>query len=230
MYSGHSTESLDQCRVTLNPTVGRVCAPQKARGRSRSHSFNSLLVATLCWLACSAAYADTPLTLVLNWVPGADHAPFFYALRQGWYAAAGIALSVDSVAGSPEAIKRAVQAPGTLAVADFVSYLRARTSFPGATAVMALQPLSPYAVYFSAASGITRAQDLAGKRIAVQPQDPMRRLWRPLAQRNATATDAVTWVDRSNAEKPDALARRRGRCRFQPVPPQPSQLRRGPGP
>ncbi len=88
--------------------------------------------AILLWLALSPALASEPLTLVLNWVPGADHAPFFYALRQGWYAAAGIALSVDSVAGSPEAIKRAAQTPGTLAVADFVSYLRARTSFPGA--------------------------------------------------------------------------------------------------
>jgi NitT/TauT family transport system substrate-binding protein len=169
----------------------------------------------LC-LALSPALASEPLTLVLNWVPGADHAPFFFALRQGWYAQAGIALTVDSVAGSPEAMKRAAHEPSTLAVADFVAYLRARSSFPDAAAVMALQPRSPYAVYFSAASGIERVQDLAGKRIAAQAQDPMRRLWRPLAQRNAAAAESITWVDRSNAAKPDALLAGEADAAFNP--------------
>ena len=175
-----------------------------------------LAVAALCGLLSSAGRADAPLTLVLNWVPGADHAPFFYALREGWYARAGIVLSIESVAGSPEAIKRAAQTPATLAVADFVSYLRARSSLPGTTAVLALQPLSPYAVYFSATSGIAGAQDLAGKRIAVQPQDPMRRLWPVLAQRNGIATGNVTWVDRSNAQKPDALLAGEADAAFNP--------------
>ena len=43
MWPGRPTQPLDQCRVTLNQTVGRVCAPQQARGRSRSHFFDSLL-------------------------------------------------------------------------------------------------------------------------------------------------------------------------------------------
>jgi NitT/TauT family transport system substrate-binding protein len=174
-----------------------------------------ILVSLLGQLAVPA-YAGTPLTLVLNWVPGADHAPFFFALRQGWYEEAGIALTVDSVAGSPEAIKRAAQDASTLAVADFVSYLRTRSSFPDATAIMTLQPRSPYAIYFSAASGIERVQDLAGKRIAAQAQDPMRRLWRPLAQRNAVAAESVTWADRSNAAKPDALAAGEADAAFNP--------------
>jgi NitT/TauT family transport system substrate-binding protein len=175
-----------------------------------------LLCVVVLGLLTLPAHAGTPLTLVLNWVPGAEHAPFFFALRQGWYADAGIALTVDSVAGSPEAMKRAAHDAGTVAIADFVSYLRAHSSFPGTTAVMALQPRSPYAVYFSAASGIERVQDLAGERIACQPQDPMRRLWRPLAQRYAVAADSVTWVDRSNAAKPDALAAGEADAAFNP--------------
>jgi NitT/TauT family transport system substrate-binding protein len=162
------------------------------------------------------AHAGTPLTVVLNWVPGADHAPFFFALRQGWYAQAGIELTIDSVAGSPEAIKRAAGNPGTVAVADFVAYLRTRGSIAGTTAVMALQPRSPYGVYFSSASGIERVQDLAGKRIAVQPQDPMRRLWQSLAQRNGVPAGPAAWVDRSNAAKPDALAAGEADAAFNP--------------
>ena len=44
MHSNYPIEPLNQCRVTPNPPDGRGCAPQKARGRSRSHFFNSLLV------------------------------------------------------------------------------------------------------------------------------------------------------------------------------------------
>lgn len=175
-----------------------------------------LAAAALCWLVCAAARADTPLTLVLNWVPGADHAPFFFALRRGWYAQAEIALSIESVAGSPEAIKRAAQTPGTLAVADFVSYLRARSRYADTIAVMALQPVSPYGIYYSAASGIERVQDLAGKRIAVQPQDPLRLLWGPVAKRNGVATGTTLWIDRSNADKPDALAAGEADAAFNP--------------
>ncbi len=174
------------------------------------------LAVFLCGLLALPARADTPLTLVLNWVPGADHAPFFFALRQGWYAQAGIELTIDSVAGSPEAIKRAARGAGTVAVADFVAYLRTRSGLADTTAVMALQPRSPYAVYFSSASGIERVQDLAGKRIAVQPQDPMRGLWRPLAQRNGVTAGPAAWVDRSNAAKPDALAAGEADAAFNP--------------
>lgn len=175
-----------------------------------------LLVVLAAFLCALPARAGTPLTLVLNWVPGADHAPIFFALRQGWYAQAGIDLTIESVAGSPEAIKRAARDAGTVAVADFVAYLRAHSSVPGTTAVMALQPRSPWAVYFSSASGIERAQDLAGKRIAVQAQDPMRRLWRPLAQRNGVAAEPVSWLDLSNAAKPDALAAGEADAAFNP--------------
>jgi NitT/TauT family transport system substrate-binding protein len=174
------------------------------------------LAAFLAGLLALPARAETPLTLVLNWVPGADHAPFFFALRQGWYAQAGIELTIDSVAGSPEAIRRVARDAGTVAVADFVAYLRTRGGLADTTAVMALQPRSPYAVYFSSASGIERLQDLAGTRIAVQPQDPMRRLWRPLAKRNGVTGEPPVWVDRSNAAKPDALAAGEADAAFNP--------------
>jgi NitT/TauT family transport system substrate-binding protein len=146
------------------------------------------------------------LTLVLNWVPSADHAPFFYAERRGWFRDAGIALAIDSVAGSPEAIKRAVNEPHTLAVADFVAFLRTRDAITPAYAVMALQPRSPYAVYYADTAGIRGPQDLGGKRIAAMEQDPMRGLWTVLAARNGIDASQTRWGALSNPQKADALA------------------------
>ena len=164
------------------------------------------------WLACALVFAPAPgraaeaVTLVLNWIPSAEHAPFFYAAEQGWYREAGIELNIESVAGSPHAIKRAAQQANTLAVSDFIAYLRARGEHPTTVAIMALQPRSPCAIYYSARSGIGGVQDLAGKRIAAQPEDPMRGLWRVLAGRNGSDASSVNWIALSNPAKPDALA------------------------
>ena len=164
------------------------------------------LAALLLIVSPLSARCEEALTLVLNWVPGAEHAPFFYAKQQGWYRDAGIALTIDYVAGSPAAIQRAAQDPRTLASADFVAFLREYDKGSAVSAVMALQARSPYAVYSTEESGVRAMSDLAGKRIGAQPQDPMRPLFGVLAARNGLDPSGVIWVDRSNAAKPDALA------------------------
>jgi NitT/TauT family transport system substrate-binding protein len=165
---------------------------------------------------CCAAQADERLTVVLNWVPNAEHAPLFHARRQGWYARAGIAVEIEPVLGSPIAIERATRGAHTLAVADFVAWLRASAGGAQGAAVMVLEHGSPYAFYFDRRAGLAGPGDFAGRRFAAQPQDPMRALWPVLAARHlragtpasaAGATAAVRWVDMGNAAKPDALAR-----------------------
>jgi len=87
-----------------------------------------------------------------------------------------------------------------------VAFLREYDKGVAVKAVMALQTLSPYAIYSAEESGIRTVSDLAGKRLGAQPQDPMRRLFGVLAVRNGLDPSAVIWVDRSNAAKPDAVA------------------------
>lgn len=167
------------------------------------------LTALVGWLlvfSSACACAEETLTLVLNWVPDAEHALFFYAKQQGWYRDAGIALTIDYVAGSPAAIQRAAQETRTLATSDFVAFLREYDKGVAVSAVMALQPLSPYAIYSTEESGIHAMPDLSGKKVGAQPQDPMRQLFSVLANRNGLQPSTVIWVDRSNAAKPDALA------------------------
>ena len=58
------------------------------------------LALALGLLAPAGAWADDKLTLVLNWVPTADHSPYFYAKQRGWYAQAGIDLAIETGKGS----------------------------------------------------------------------------------------------------------------------------------
>mgnify|MGYP003673543312 CR=1 FL=1 len=65
--------------------------------------------------------------LILNWTPGADHAPIYYAIEQGWYADAGLDLTANSGKGSG----LAAQTVGTGASPSWARHLspnrRART-------------------------------------------------------------------------------------------------------
>ncbi|HEY7758610.1 MAG TPA: ABC transporter substrate-binding protein [Burkholderiales bacterium] len=152
---------------------------------------------------------------MLNWVPNAEHAPLFHARQQGWYAQGGIAVEIEPVLGSPVAIERAMRGARTLAVADFVAWLRASAAGAEGAAVMVLEHGSPYAFYFDRRMGPAGPGDFDGRRLAAQPQDPMRALWPVLAARNlrpdapdstGSETAAVRWVDMGNAAKPEALA------------------------
>ena len=39
-----------------------------------------------------SAMAAEKVEFILNWIAGGDHAPYYYALQQGWYKDAGIDL------------------------------------------------------------------------------------------------------------------------------------------
>ena len=180
--------------MTLRKAGGRI-APVLQSGLA-------LLVA----IACLTARAEQPLSVVLNWTPNAQHAPLFYARAQGWYRQAGIELSIEPLLGSPAAIERVASGGNILAVSDFVAWLRAAAKGAPGTAVMVLDDASPYAFYFDRARGPGQAAEFHDRRLAAQPQDPMRALWPVLAAR--LGVDAtVQWVDLANPAKPDALAR-----------------------
>jgi NitT/TauT family transport system substrate-binding protein len=165
-----------------------------------------LALALVTALACLTARAEERLTVVLNWAPNAEHAPLFFAREQGWYAEAGIGVELEPVLGSPVAIERAIAGARTLAVADFVAWLRASATGVDGAAIMALEDGSPYAFYFDRRMGIAGPGDFAGRRLAAQPHDPMRALWPVLAARQLRADAPVRWVEMGNAAKPEALA------------------------
>ena len=64
----------------------------------KSLRFAALLLALAAPI--TPAQAGQSVSLILNWTPAADHSPFYYAKSQGWYANAGIDLSIEVGKGS----------------------------------------------------------------------------------------------------------------------------------
>ena len=61
---------------------------------ARRHLAGAALVLAVPFSAGPAAAAET-INFVLNWVPGGDHAPVYWAREQGWYEDAGIDLNIE---------------------------------------------------------------------------------------------------------------------------------------
>ena len=151
------------------------------------------------------ASAQQPVTLYLNWRPGPEHAPLFYAQKAGLYAKAGVEVAIEPGTGSGNTVRLVSNNPHSMGVADFQSVLAARSRGTDVVAVMNLFANSPYTFYWRKSSGIRSIKDFAGRKIGAEARDPARLLWRALAQRNGIDPDSVTWVDVPNNEKVDAL-------------------------
>src|SRR4026207_695061 len=84
---------------------------------------------------CAAAES---VNLILNWTPTADHSPFYYAKSQGWYANAGIDLSIEVGKGSGVSSLKAGAGGAPFGIADLAPMLVARSKGADAVALMSI--------------------------------------------------------------------------------------------
>src|SRR5215467_16091447 len=84
---------------------------------------------------CTAGEA---VNLMLNWTPTADHSPFYYAKAQGWYAKAGIDLTIETGKGSGVSSLRVGSAGSPLGIADLATMLVSRGKGADVVALMSI--------------------------------------------------------------------------------------------
>jgi NitT/TauT family transport system substrate-binding protein len=150
--------------------------------------------AALALLAAPALAAD-PLNLTLNWTPGGDHSPFFYAEKMGWYKEAGIDLTVEFGKGSAFAVQKVGSGASPMGVADMTTVLQGRGKGADVVGVMAIYANSPFGFYWKKSSGIATVADFKGKRIGNPPADAARQMWPLLAKVMGLQPGDVTWVN-----------------------------------
>ncbi len=150
----------------------------------------------LAALALDAAPAAAQrINFALNWVAGGDHAPYFFALRQGWYREAGIEVDFEQSRGSAVSAQRVGAGTSQLGLSDMAVVLSARGRGAELVAVMNVYANSPQGMYWLRSSGIRSIRDLAGRRIGNPPGDAARVMWPALARANGIDPASVTWVN-----------------------------------
>jgi len=146
-------------------------------------------------LAAGPAAAQQKLDFILNWVPGGDHAPYYYAKKQGWYAKEGIDLNLEPGKGSALATQKVGAGANPIGLADMGGVLVAKGKGADTVGVFNVYANSPQGMYWLKSSGIKGIKDFPGKKIGNPAGDGARVMWPALAKANGVDPKSVTWVN-----------------------------------
>ena len=153
----------------------------------------------------ATAAAQTKVDFILNWVPGGDHAPYYYAKAQGWYAKEGIDLNLEPGKGSALATQKVGAGANPVGLADMGGVLVAKGKGADTVAVFNVYANSPQGLYWLKSSGIKGIKDFPGKKIGNPAADGARTMWPALAKANGIDPKSVTWVNIDANAKLSAL-------------------------
>ena len=103
-----------------------------------------LIAGTALALSFGPSLANEPVSLVLNWNPGGDHSPIFYALQEGWYADAGIDLEVASGSGSGMSSQQVGSGASDIGIAELGTAFVTRSQGGDLKAVMTIYANAPF--------------------------------------------------------------------------------------
>lgn len=162
------------------------------------------LTAAAAMVLPGAAVAED-LDMILNWVPTADHAPYFYAQQAGWYEEAGLNVSIQAGQGSSASAQRVGAGRSEVGVADMATALVASSKGADVVAVMAVYANSPQGFYWLKSSGIEGPEDFPGHTIGNPPADASRVMWPLFAETVGIAPDSVDFVNVSPQAKLTSL-------------------------
>ena len=154
-----------------------------------------LVAAAAAVLAVPAFAAEQKLDFILNWVPGGDHAPYYYAKKMGWYQKDGIDLNLEPGKGSALSTQRVGAGANPIGLADMAGVLVADGKGVDAVAVFNVYANSPQGMYWLKSSGIKGIKDFPGKKIGNPAGDAARVMWPALAKANGIDPNSVTWVN-----------------------------------
>lgn len=166
---------------------------------------NFLVPVLLLCGSAMVARAGESSKLLLNWVAGGDHAPYYYAQKTGAYKAAKLDLELLSGRGSSLAAQAVGAGIDQFGLADMTTVMVAIGKGADEVAVMNIYANYPGGFYWLKSSGIKSVRDLVGKRIGNPPGDAARALWPALAEANHVDPNAITWVNLSPNAKLAAL-------------------------
>ena len=124
-------------------------------------------------LVAAPAFAETDLPFALDWKFEGPSAPYFHALDAGYFADAGLNVSISEGSGALDAIPKVATGAFPVGFADINSLMRFLDQNPGApvTAVMMVYDKPPFAIVGRKSLGVSAPGDLEGTVLGAPPPD-----------------------------------------------------------
>jgi len=113
-------------------------------------------------LAATAAQAQQKVTLRLDWKPGGQHTPFYYAKDKGYFTQEGIDLQIIPGSGSSDSVKQLGTRSVDIAIVDALVLVQAAEQRVPVKAVAVYYQRTPIVVMSSKSKPFTNVQQLLG--------------------------------------------------------------------
>lgn len=171
----------------------------------------SLLVLTGCGAGGNEAKdpgtdgETTTVSLMLNWYPYGEHAPFYYGVQEGIFAKHGIDLNISAGQGSTKTTQATGSQQTDFGWADTPAVLSNIDKGVKVKSVGVFLQTTPSAVQVFADSNIRTPADLAGKTIAVSAGDAPTTTFPVYLDKAGVAADQVTQQSLDSAGKMSAM-------------------------
>lgn len=163
-----------------------------------------LMSAALLLSACGSSSTPEPqadgakalekVSVRLDWLAGAYHAPLFLALERGYYRDAGLDVSISNGQGSISTLQVVGSGNDTIGLASISALTLAASKGLPVVAIAGLIQRAPEAVLSLESAGISKPSDLEGKRWGAVAGDEAQRLFLAFAERNGVDVGKVRKV------------------------------------
>lgn len=157
----------------------------------------------------AGAQAPTPVRMMMDWAWQGPQAPFLLAAKKGYYAAEGVAITLDRGFGSLRTPTEIAQGTYQMGFADLPTAIQFMHRNPdaGIVCVGVIFDQSPLCAVTDANGSIRTPKDLEGKRIAAPEADGGRQMFPAFAKATGINTASINWLTVQPALREPMLAR-----------------------
>ena len=160
--------------------------------------FAALAAAAIALAGSASAQEEMPFAL--DWKFEGPSAPYFAAIDNGHFEAAGLSVEISAGQGSLDAIPKVATGAFPIGFADINSLVKFLDQNPGAPviAVMMIYDKPPFAIVGRKSQGVMEPKDLEGRILGAPPPDGAWAQFPAFASANELDVDAIT-VNRSGS-------------------------------
>lgn len=174
-----------------------------------------VLLATLFAPQATAAPQLEKVNFLLHWKIVGDHAPYYVALKKGWYEEAGLDVNIIIGQGSGYSVQAVDSGKADVAISDAPVPISNREKGASVKIIGMIFDKHPNSAFFWKNEGINEPKDLAGKTIAVPATDAHKVMFPAFAKLIGIDPSSVTFVNIDPAAKVAALASRKADAVFE---------------
>ncbi|WP_050464678.1 ABC transporter substrate-binding protein [Herbaspirillum autotrophicum] len=151
------------------------------------------MAASALAMNCLSAFAADKVLFQLDWLPGGDKSPIYVALKQGYFKAEDLDVTVRTGRGSTDAVSKLAAGAADVGVGGMAALMMAAAEggVP-VKAIMSIYSKQPDAIFTVKGNGITNLKSLTGKTIATAPFSSSNALWPVILEANGIDPSKVT--------------------------------------